>query len=122
MVHITDTAAQFILEASRNFYPKEFIGLLRAQNEVITEILILPASTYGEGFASIHWASVPIDKSIVGSIHSHPSPNFRPSRQDLIYFRKTGNTHIIAYYPYESPANLVCYNLNGESQDLWVVD
>jgi proteasome lid subunit RPN8/RPN11 len=122
MPYVKEAALQFLLEASQNIYPREFVGLLRGEGDLISEILVLPASIYGEGFARVKWAVVPIDKSIVGSVHSHPSPNNSPSRGDLTYFRKTGKTHLIAGHPFESLADVACYDNMGESLNLWMVE
>ena len=124
MPYIKEAALHFILEASKNFYPREFSGLLRGdrKKELIEEVLVLPATIYGEGFASIHLSSVPIDSTIVGSVHSHPSPSNHPSLQDSIYFRKTGNIHLIAKPPYQSLLDVACYDRESERLDLWMVD
>jgi proteasome lid subunit RPN8/RPN11 len=121
MPYITEAALMFLLEASKNYYPREFIGLLRGEGETVREVLVLPASTYGEGFASVKWSTIPIDKSIIGSIHSHPSENNKPSKKDLAYFRKTGAFHIIVAIPYRGLEDLACYDIYGERLDLQVV-
>ena len=121
MVLVRDIAIEFMLGVSRDLYPREFAGLLRAEDDVIIEVLILPATIWGEGFASIATAHMPMDRSVVGSVHSHPSPNYSPSKQDLIHFGKTGSTHFIIKYPYESPADIACYDNSGERQELEVI-
>ena len=43
---------------------------------------------------------LPIDFSIVGTVHSHPSPSARPSKADLVLFNKYGKIHIITANPF----------------------
>ncbi|MBD3261863.1 MAG: proteasome protein, partial [Candidatus Altiarchaeales archaeon] len=74
------------------------------------------------GFASIRWVNVGFDKSIIGSVHSHPSGNAGPSRQDLLYFKKTGKIHLIAAHPYKGLGDVACFDGDGNPLDLEVVD
>ena len=115
---IKKNALEFILGLSREVYPNEFTGLLRGNKDIITEILVIPASTYGNGFASIRLDMVPIDKSIIGSIHSHPGDSDMPSLADLRHFRKTGWVHLIVKYPYSGINDVTLYNNNGEKVEL----
>lgn len=112
---------QFILAASRNIYPNEFMGLLRMEGDVITEVLVLPQSIWGESFASISSAHIPIDNTIVGSVHSHPSPNNRPSETDLVEFGRSGAIHMIAGYPYRGMGDIACYDHSGNKVGIEVV-
>ncbi len=89
-----------ILEASKSTHPKEFAAILRAVEKVITEILLLPGTLSGESSALFKLHMLPIDFSVVGTAHSHPSPNFHPSGADLALFQRFGFLHIIAAYPY----------------------
>lgn len=84
----------FIVEACRNTYPHEFIGLLRAKGDTITEVLVIPGSTFERSRSTLKEYMVPLDPSIVGSVHSHPGPPI-PSKADLNFFSKHGKIHII---------------------------
>ncbi len=108
---ITRVALEFILEASKGAHPREFIGMLRAEDGTITETLIIPGSTFEECRSSILTYMVPIDLSLVGSVHSHPGPP-RPSRADLEFFRRMGKFHIIVGYPY-TPQSVAAFNSDG---------
>ena len=88
------------LEFSKENYPMEFGGLLRAEKGIITEILLLPGTVSGESHAIFQFHMLPIDFSIVGTVHSHPSYNFHPSNADRALFSKFGNTHIIVGMPF----------------------
>jgi proteasome lid subunit RPN8/RPN11 len=63
---------------------------------------------------------LPIDFSIVGTIHSHPSLVPYPSEADLELFRKHGKVHIIAAKPY-SYSSWRAYNFNGEEIEIDVL-
>ncbi len=122
MVAIRRVASEFILGVSRELYPREFLGLLRMEDKVITEILILPQTVWGEGFAQYMTYHMPYDSTVVGSVHSHPSSDATPSRQDIIMFSKTGELHIIARHPFADISDLICYDRDGTIRTLELVD
>lgn len=114
-------ALEFILAASRNVHPREFTGQLRMEDKVITEILVIPKSVYGQGFASTRFDMIPIDRSICGSVHSHPGESFNPSSADIMFFAKKGSVHLIAKYPFNGASDVAAYNRDGERIRLEVV-
>ncbi|MCD6230222.1 MAG: Mov34/MPN/PAD-1 family protein [Candidatus Diapherotrites archaeon] len=116
---INNDALEVILEASRNVYPNEFIGLLGGNKTTITEIILLPASVYGNGFSSFSPFMAPLSLNHMGTVHSHPS-GFSPSRQDLTVFSKQGKVHIIAKPPYESINDLRAFDSNGKQVEISV--
>lgn len=118
---IKKEALEFILGVSGRFYPDEFGGMLRGRGDVIEEVLVIPASTYGDGFVSTRLDMVPIDHSIIGSVHSHPVGDFRPSDADLRFFGKTGFVHLIAKKPYRSLRDVAAYDRAGNRIGLEVV-
>ena len=122
MVSIRREALEFMLGASRELYPKEFIGLLRGEGDTVTEVIVVPASLYGEGFAQVRWMHVPIDKSIIGSVHSHPTGNNKPSKTDLMYFSKSGRIHFIIKHPHQTINDIACYHHDGTPQKLKPMD
>ncbi|MFH0863104.1 MAG: Mov34/MPN/PAD-1 family protein [Candidatus Altiarchaeota archaeon] len=122
MAVISRNALEFALGVSRELYPREFMGLLRGKGDEIAEIIILPATLWGEGFAEIHGMHVPMDKSIIGSIHSHPSQSNRPSKQDLMEFGRSGNIHLILRHPYHSIRDVACFSTDGGTLDITVWD
>nr|MDO8080101.1 Mov34/MPN/PAD-1 family protein [Candidatus Freyarchaeota archaeon] len=112
-VRIKEEVVEGVLEACRNVHPREFIGLLRAEEGMITEIILPPASIYGKGLAQFQPHMLPFDFSIVGSIHSHPSGSGRPSAQDLNSMFNFGFVHIIVTFPYSSYQDLHTYDKKG---------
>ncbi len=97
---ITERCLDFILESAKSSYPREFAGMLRAQGKTIIEVLIIPGTIQGESHAIFNLSMLPIDFSIVGTVHSHPSYSFYPSPADLELFSKKGRVHIIVAMPF----------------------
>jgi len=100
---ITRDCLNLIFECSKSSYPNEFGGLLRVDDQRkhrIVELVILPGTISGDSHAIFRMNMRPIDFSIVGTIHSHPSPFAVPSEADLSLFGKYGNVHIISASPF----------------------
>jgi proteasome lid subunit RPN8/RPN11 len=112
--------SKFLLEAilgnAKMLYPKETILLLRGKRKKnlieISELIVPPLATYGQGFATILTHMLPIDFSIVGTVHSHPSGNLKPSLVDLNHF--WGNILMIIGFPFVDETNVAVYNREGE--------
>ena len=120
ITRIDKEALNFILGASRSTHPREFIGVLRAKSDVITEVLLLPGTISSEQSAVLRLHMLPLDPSVCGTVHSHPTPNASPSQQDAALFSKFGRVHIIAAYPY-SELSWKAYNHTWEEIHLEVV-
>jgi len=121
--NITKQCLQLILEASKSSYPKEFGGLLRVDDilkNTIVEVVLLPGTIAGDSHALFQLHMKPIDFSIVGTVHSHPSPNMHPSQADIQFFQKSGRIHIIAAQPY-TPQSWAAYNRDGAPARINVV-
>lgn len=120
---ITQKCLKLILEASKSNYPKEFGGLLRIDKiakDTIREVVILPGTISGDAHAIFKLHMLPIDYSIVGTIHSHPSPFAIPSEADLDLFDKFGKVHIIVANPFNENS-WRAYDYAGEEIDMEVV-
>lgn len=113
---------QMILESAKSLHPKETIFLLRGKARkdkiIISEIVIPPSATYGKGFASLPMFMMPIDFSIVGTAHSHPSRSLTLSTEDLNH--ALGKIILVAAYPYNGVECLAVYNRKGEKLELRV--
>lgn len=110
-----------VLEAARDSYPMEFGAILRAEEGVVTELLLVPGTIGGQSHAIFQLYNLPVDFTVVGTIHSHPSPDPRPSRQDIEFFQRIGYLHIIAAHPYDD-ASWRAWDRQGEPYPLTVVD
>ena len=121
---IAGTTLDFILEVSKSYHPYEFIGMLSADGEVISDVLLLPGMLSSDRNASIRLDMMPLGISYIGSVHNHPYPGpgaERPSAQDLFIFARTGNCHIITFYPYNGDC-WRCYNSKGEERGLKIME
>jgi proteasome lid subunit RPN8/RPN11 len=107
---------QTIFEAAKHVYPRETILLLRGKKRgekiFVTELLVPPLASYGKGFAHIPIHMLPIDLSIVGTAHSHPSGNLTPSPTDMNHF--FGIVLLIAGPPFRDKQNVAAYNRGSE--------
>jgi len=122
MIRITRELVDTIIGVSRNVYPSEFIGLLRKNDkDELAILLVIPKSTYGEGFSSIRYDMLPLDPESCGSIHSHPTTNARPSRGDLLFFPRMGEIHIIIAYPF-TPDTMKFYDIRGKELEFEIID
>ena len=111
---------KFILEVSKSTAPNEFAGLLRADDGIITEVIVLPGTESSEVSAVMHLYMLPMI-SVAGSVHSHPTPNVNPSSADLSLFLRTGKCHLIVGFPYNEKS-WRCYDANGRRRGLPVLD
>jgi len=111
---------EFILEASKAMTPDDFASLLIAEDKVVDDVIILPGTESSRMTASIKHYMLP-NMRIVGSAHSHPTSNISPSKEDLFFFLRSGDYHIIAGPPF-TEKNWACYDAEGERRVLPVID
>ncbi|MDO8538777.1 MAG: Mov34/MPN/PAD-1 family protein [archaeon] len=110
-----------LLQASRNTFPNEFLALLAVNKEqVIAEFVLIP-TIYGKTHAIFRRDLMPIDKSIVGSYHSHPSNSSKPSSADLRVFSGIGKIHLIGHYPYNFDT-IKAFNEEGKIIELEIIE
>jgi len=113
-----------IFISAKQLYPKETILVLRGKKKkdtiYITDLLIPPLATYGYGFANLPFHMLPMDFSIMGLVHSHPSENKTASNVDSNNFY--GRIMMIAGFPYETEQDIVAYNCYGEKIKIQITD
>jgi proteasome lid subunit RPN8/RPN11 len=111
-----------IFEGAKRLYPRETILLLRGKKVKdvvrIVDLVVPPLATYGHGFANYQLHLLPMDFSLVGTVHSHPSGNITPSDVDFNHF--FGRILMIVGFPYASEQNVAVYNTYGEKLPLQV--
>jgi len=117
---ISKETLELILNASRAQHPKEFLCLLTAERGIIDDILLLPGTLSSQRSATLRLEMLPLGLGVVGSAHSHPSPNNRPSKEDLRMFSRLGRCHIIICYPY-GETDWACYDRSGKPRRLEVL-
>jgi len=120
---ISHKCLDLITESSKSIYPKEFGGFLRIDDEkkdLISEVVLIPGTISGDSHAIFKLHMMPVDFNIVGTVHSHPSPNASPSNADLALFRKHGKIHIIMASPFNKNS-WKAYDYNGNQVSIEVV-
>ncbi|MDR0318465.1 MAG: peptidase [Nitrososphaerota archaeon] len=123
-VSISKEVLQSIFISAKQLYPKETILVLRGKKKkdtiYITDLLVPPLATYGHGFANLPFHMLPMDFSIMGLVHSHPSGNKTASDVDSNNFY--GRLMMIAGFPYETEQDIVAYNCYGEKIQVQITD
>jgi len=113
-----------ILESARDALPREIILLLRGKRRKdrieITDLIIPPLATRGMGFSSFPLHMLPMDFSLIGSVHSHPSGVLKPSTVDLNH--SFGRIIMIVGYPFSGVESVAVFNHSGERLSLLVRD
>lgn len=111
-----------IFEGAKRLYPKETVMLLRGKKSKglihVSGLVVPPLAVYGYGFANLPFHRLPMDFSVVGTVHSHPSGNINPSSVDLNQF--FGRVLMIVGFPFASTQNAAVYDSNGEKLQLEV--
>ena len=95
-------------------HPKEFVAVVEGKVEnkelKITGLYYrtFTSSVNSASFSSFFGGQV----NGIGTVHSHPSSNTRPSNADLLFFNKKGGVHFIIGYPYTGK-NIAGYDYKG---------
>jgi len=123
-VYVKRSVIRSILEYASACHPKEGVLLLRGKVDGeriwIEEVELPPLSVHGVGFSSFRADMLPIDLSIIGTAHSHPSGVLRPSITDLNKFY--GRVMIIAAYPYRTEKDLAVFDGEGRRIRYKIID
>jgi len=118
-VSIDRSVIQSIRDYAKGCHPKEGIlllkGKVRKDRIIVEEVEVPPLAVHGRGFSDFQPYRLPIDFSIIGTVHTHPSGVLRPSVADLNNFY--GRIMMIAAYPYSSGHNIAVFDANGSQID-----
>ena len=122
-VVVNRSVIRSILDYAKACHPKEGILLLKGSLSksriTVNEVEIPPLAVHGFGFSNFPLHMLPLDFSVVGTAHSHPSGVLRPSITDLNKFY--GRIMIIAAYPYRSEENVAVFDREGRLIEYEVV-
>lgn len=122
-VRMPREVAGLLLEMARNVHPNEVIALIHGKvlkdEAIVEEVSLPPQSVYGEDFSSFNPYALPIDHSILGIAHSHPSGIGRPSLEDLHNFM--GVCMVIVTAPYRDESDIHVVNADGKKLFLEIV-
>jgi proteasome lid subunit RPN8/RPN11 len=113
-----------LLNYARLMYPREGVLLLRGkvgkEKIVVSDVEIPPFATRGNSFASFPLHMLPMDFSIMGVAHSHPSGALKPSTTDLNKFY--GRIMVIIAYPYQTQRDMAVFDREGEPLKYEIVE
>ncbi len=119
---IRRSTLESVLAGGASTFPNEFGAILRSEEAgTITDLLLIPGTTAGRRHANFQLYMLPVDLTVVGTVHSHPSGALHPSEADLTLFRHWGRIHIIVGRPF-GEFNWRAYNNLGAEVTLSVVD
>ena len=124
VTYLKRSVIENLLSYARGAHPRESVLLLRgkvSKDEVfVNDTIIPPFATHGEGFSTFPSHMLPLDFSVVGVAHSHPSGVLAPSVNDLnqVY----GRIMIIVAFPYQSERNIALFNREGKALMFKVID
>ena len=115
-VFVKRSVVDSILSYAQIFHPRESILLLKGKVSkhklVVDDVQIPPLATHGSTFSGFPLSTLPIDFSVIGVAHSHPSGALRPSITDLNKFY--GKIMLITAYPYRSEQNIIILDRKGQ--------
>jgi proteasome lid subunit RPN8/RPN11 len=115
VVQLPQDILETIYSGARKLYPRESFLLLRGKKRKniisITDLVLAPFAVHNEESAHFNPYMLPVDFSLIGTVHSHPSGNISPSNVDLNYF--FGRILMIVGYPFESESCIAVYDSNG---------
>jgi len=124
VTYLKQSVIENLLSYACDLHPKESILLLRgkvSKDEVfINDTVIPPFATHGKSFSTFPLHMLPIDFSIIGVAHSHPSGVLAPSMNDLNQFY--GRIMVIVAFPYHSERNIAVFNREGKALRFKVID
>jgi proteasome lid subunit RPN8/RPN11 len=130
LLGIAGETLQFILDASADTHPREYMGFLRAteasrldldrEGQVITDVVVVPGTESNQVSATVNPINQHNDVQSVGSVHSHPNGVLRPSDADLATFTR-GQVHIIVGAPY-GWEDWRAFDSDGKPTELDVLD
>jgi len=108
------------LEFAREMHPKEAILLIRGKKKgesyQLEELVFPPQAVSGESFSSFNMHMLPLDLSLLGVAHSHPSGFATPSVWDLNHI--FGVLIMITAHPYRE---VRLFNSKGEAINFQIV-
>ena len=122
---IAKSALMSALAGARAASPNEFICLLVGRNEngraVIEDTMIPPGIAVSETMSSFSEWMLPVLENVVGTFHSHPEGNARPSPADLRLFSRKGGVNLIACAPF-GIGNVAAYLGSGKREAFRVLE
>ncbi len=111
-----------IMALCREQHPREILGLLRVEKGIITEFILPPGALTSDSSGIFFPSRLPLDPSLEGTVHSHPSGNPVPSLGDLNNVFKLKRFHFILGYPYNGLDCVKCFDKNGQELKFKIIN
>lgn len=118
---VSRATLDFALALGRSHSPEEFVGFLRERDGVVSDVVLPPQSESNRVQVFYREESLPIDTSVVGTVHSHPNGTPRPSSTDLQLFSRKGEVHVIVAGPFGRD-DWRAFDAGGRELELEVVE
>ncbi|MFQ5710747.1 MAG: Mov34/MPN/PAD-1 family protein [Candidatus Geothermarchaeales archaeon] len=126
IVEIDGDLLQELLENARVIHPREVILILRGKIKrkrgmrrvSISDYLLPPQALHGTSSSSFNLHMLPLDFSMVGTLHSHPSGLLEPSVTDLN--QMVGLFAVIVAPPYRGVGDVAVFDRMGRPQTIEV--
>jgi proteasome lid subunit RPN8/RPN11 len=112
-----------IVEFSKDAYPNEFFayleGKVKEEGVFVNNLAYYPHEANEDSVTTIfHMGTHTAD--FIGSVHSHPDGDNRPSRQDLRTFNHDGIVHFIINNPFRKE-NIRCFGNDGKELEFEIL-
>ena len=111
-----------IMGLCRKQHPREILGLLRVEKGITTEFILPPGALTSYQDGVFFPSRLPLDPSLEGTVHSHPSGNPYPSLRDLNDVFKKKRFHFILAYPYNTFDCIKCFDKNGQELKFKIIN
>ncbi|MEJ2249146.1 MAG: hypothetical protein P8Y70_13610 [Candidatus Lokiarchaeota archaeon] len=121
LVRIKRDLLEGFFTLSREHHPKEFLGVLKMEQNIFTEFILPPGAATSRTSGVFFPNRLPLNRYYQGTIHSHPSGNPHPSLQDLNSIFKSKNYNFIVGFPYTFN-NIKCFDKDGTEIKFKVID
>lgn len=108
-------------ESARACFPNEFLCMVRQKDGVVTELVLLPGTVFGDQHSFLSEWMAPIDYDLAGTAHSHPGFSNQASEEDKSLFSNMRGIHFITCQPYDR-TSWKAYDSNGKVlEDLEII-
>ncbi|MFX0187870.1 MAG: Mov34/MPN/PAD-1 family protein [Candidatus Hodarchaeota archaeon] len=111
-----------IMALCREQHPREILGLIRMDMGIATEFILPPGALTSNSSGIFFPSRLPLDPTLEGTVHSHPSGNPNPSLGDFNNVFKLKRFHFILAYPYSGLNCVKCFDKNGKELEFRIIN
>ena len=111
-----------IMALCKEQHPREILGLLRLEGDIVSEFILPPGALTSTTSGIFFPNRLPLDPSLQGTVHSHPSGNPNPSLTDINDIFSKKRFHFIVAYPYNNLNCVKCFGSKGTELNFRIVN